>query len=489
MSIAKHSAYNVFGAVIPMVLSLLTIPIYIRLVGDARYGVLAIVWAFLGYFGLFDLGLGRATAQRIAALDTSSAEVIAPTFWTALAMNGAFGAFGGLLIWPISNFIFGHVISMDVELWRELATALPWFILSVPLMTLTGVLGGALQGRAQFLDLNIISITSTILFQTFPLLVAWGHGPDLGWLVPSVILTRLLSFIVAFWRCKIHVFQDQGPSFSRAQAKGLLLFGGWVTVTSLVTPLMFVLDRFVIGTTMGASAVTKYTVPFQLAERSTVLPGALAAALLPRLAMAHGDESKQLATRAIHSLAVLMTPVMLVAVLLVQPFLGLWINPDFAANANVSAQLLLLGFWIFGISRVPYIQLVATGRPDVAAKFHLVELVPYLMLLYAGLHFFALPGAAAAFCLRCFADCVLFMFIAGLLRSAIAILKIPASLLISAFGVALAPPVGSSMWWLTASGLLLMGLVWSWRNAPSDMREMALRVVKNLTFQMRDTLR
>jgi len=44
-----------------------------------------------GYFGLFDLGLGRATAQRIASLDDAASEQMAPIFWTALAMNASLG--------------------------------------------------------------------------------------------------------------------------------------------------------------------------------------------------------------------------------------------------------------------------------------------------------------------------------------------------------------------------------------------------------------
>lgn len=162
LSIRRNTAYNLLGSLIPLAVSLVTIPIYLGLIGEARYGVLAIAWLLLGYFGLFDLGLGRATAQRIAALHDGTASERAQTFWTALTLNIGLGILGGLLIWPLASYFFGNVFQVDEALRPEMQAAVPWLILAVPMATLSGVLSGALQGRERFLELNLISVSGTV---------------------------------------------------------------------------------------------------------------------------------------------------------------------------------------------------------------------------------------------------------------------------------------------------------------------------------------
>ena len=107
MSIRRYTTYNLIGSLLLLAASLLTIPIYLSLIGEARYGILAIAWLLLGYFGLFDFGLGRATAQRIAALRDATAAERAEAFWTALVLNFGLGMVGALLLWPVARYFFG----------------------------------------------------------------------------------------------------------------------------------------------------------------------------------------------------------------------------------------------------------------------------------------------------------------------------------------------------------------------------------------------
>ena len=472
MSIRRHTAYNLLGAVIPLGVSLFTIPIYLGLIGEARYGVLAIAWLLLGYFGLFDLGLGRATAQRIAALRDASVAERAQTFWTALALNVGFGVIGGLILWPVAAYFFSQVFKVEEALRPEMAAAVPWLILAVPMATLSGVLSGALQGRERFLELNLISVMGTVLFQLAPLGVAWLHGPDLGWLLPAALMARVVTLAALLLRCRQQIFRGYAPCFIRAQAGQLLRFGGWVTVTAFVGPMMVILDRFVIGALSGAAAVAYYTVPFQLAQRTAVLPTALTSALFPRLAASQPDEALRLSDEAFRALAVVMTPLALLGVLCIDPFLGWWISQDFADRAAGVAQILLLAFWANGFAHVPYAQLQARGRPDQVAKCHLAEVVPYFVLLYLGLSLFGLAGAAAAFGLRVLVDLLLLSALAGSFGRVLRSLLIPSLLLGLSLMLANMMNLEQPAWVASVALLLLMTLFWAWWAAPVAIRGM-----------------
>jgi len=478
VSIRRHTVYNLMGSAIPLAVSLVTTPIYLGLIGEARYGVLAIAWLLLGYFGLFDLGLGRATSQRIASLRDASDAERAQTFWTALTLNVGLGIIGGLVIWPAAIYFFGHVFKTSAALRPEMEAAAHWLVLAVPIATLSGVLSGALQGRQSFLDLNLASMFGTVLFQLLPLAAAAVWGADLRVILPAVLFARLVTLLMLFERCRRYVFHGHPATFAREQAGQLLRFGGWVTVSAFVSPLMVILDRFVIGAISGAKSVTFYTIPFQIAERSTLISGALSSALFPRFVAATSQEEQRLAEEGLRVLLVVMTTLMAAGILFMGPFLSWWITPAFARQSTLVGQLVLLGFWINSFAIIPYAQLQARGRPDLVAKCHLAEVFPYFGLLYVCLSTLGMIGAAVAFSLRGLVDFALLAGLAGMLRLCLRLLLTPALLLSAAFLIATQSQPGQPAWFMLVTVDLLVTTVWAWRQAPDTLRKFAVTGLK-----------
>lgn len=476
MSVSRNTAYNLMGTLGPIFVALLSIPIYIDLIGEQRYGMLSIAWVLLSYFGVFDLGIGRAAAQRIALLDKAE-EKKGTAFWTALSLNSALGVLGGLAIWPAAYYFFAHQFLIDTALQPEVLRALPWLMLALPLATITGVLTGALQGVERFLQLNIINAAGSILFQTLPLLAAWLWTSDLGILMPVAIGARFVGVVFLFLACRRHVSSGLVPTFSTKEARELLKFGGWITVSSLISPLMVMADRFVIGATLGAKSVTQYTVPFQLAERSTIFSSALSSSLFPRFAKDSVQDAEQMAVISVRLLLVLMTPVMVGAILLAQPILGIWISTDFAAQTALVLELLLIGFWINGLARVPHARLQATGRPNVVAICHLAELIPYVAVLMICLKWCGIAGAAAAFTFRVCIDHLLLSIQAGILRRTIAQTLCGMTFLCAAL---LLSQASLSVLVRTTAGLALLTLTLAWSaiGAPDALRERARQLYR-----------
>ena len=65
---------NFTGSILTSLVLFLSIPAYLHLVGEVRYGVLTLLWLLLTYLGALDLGIGRAATNHIAGLGNNMSE-------------------------------------------------------------------------------------------------------------------------------------------------------------------------------------------------------------------------------------------------------------------------------------------------------------------------------------------------------------------------------------------------------------------------------
>ena len=480
MSIKRHTAYNLAGAIVPIVVSLVTVPVYLHLVGAERYGVLAIAWLLLGYFGLFDLGLGTATAQGIAAARDGGRAERASLFWNAAAINAVMGLVGAAALYAAGAFFFGAVFKVGPGLRAELLAALPLIAAIVPVATLGGVLTGALQGRERFAALNILGVGFGLLSQLAPLAVAWIFGPNLSLLIGASLATRAMSLAAMAWLCRVELTRGEPMGLAWSRMASLLRFGGWVTVSAFVGPVMTILDRFVIGALSGPAAVAVYTIPFQLAQRVLFLPVALTSALFPRLSASSPEEEARLGRAGMLSILCVLTAPIVFGIFALEPFLRLWIGAELYAPAAEVGRILLFGFWANGLAQVPFSQLQARGRPRLNACVHLAELPVYLLAFYLLTVRFGIAGAAMAFALRCYADFLVFTALALRGRAPRRAIVASSALVAGAVLAAGSLPSFSAPWLGALATLLAATGVLVFLFAPTELTGMARRLVERL---------
>lgn len=465
MSVKRHSAYNLTGSLIPIAAALVTIPLYLDLIGAEKYGVLSIAFLFLGYFGLFDLGLSKATAFRVAETGHDENATKRSILWTAILINIALGSVGAITVFWLSTVFFQHYFDAASGLRGEIVESLPLLALCLPVSTLTGVLTGALQASYRFLDTNVISVSSTLLFQLLPLVAATTVGSDLTILLGAALVARVAAILVLLLRCH-QVFDLKGrPTPSKAEAHKLLGYGGWLLLDSLLAPFVSLIDRFVIGSAFGGAAVSAYTIPYQFAQRVTIVPSALMTAVFPNLPTADERRRRDIATQSVSTLLSFLSIPILIAIFFSEPFFQLWIGSELGEEAAVLATVILVGFWVNAISWAPYVWLQGTGHPKAVALIHLAEVVPYATVLYYAMSFYGLLGVAFAFVFRNCLDLVLLSWSAGLRRELFKIAH---------FLVALTAAAFAANWfqWLSISWIATLVVLTSyltaisWRNLP-----------------------
>jgi O-antigen/teichoic acid export membrane protein len=469
VKISHNVLINFGGAVLSTAIALVTIPRYLRLIGDARFGVLAIVWLLLSYFGLFEMGLGRATSKYIAELHDATIAERESLFWTVLAVNASLGVAGGLVLWVLGRSLLG-VVGIPPAAQPEVISAMPWIAAAVPLATVVSVLIGALEGRERFLSLNLLQVSGGCVFQVIPLIVAYVHGPDLRWLIASSVVSRAVVSVPMILTCRTHVPLRNVPRIEMRWIPKLFAFGSWITISGVINPILVTLDRLLIGVMRGVAAVTYYTVPFNLGSKFLLLPDAIARTLFPRFSMQDDYTARDLARSAVLIMAIITTPINAVALVLMKPFLTLWLGIHLANLSAQIGEILLVGMWANGLAYVPSGYLQARGKPHINAKFHLIEAAPFVGLLWLGLRLGGVEGAAFVWCLRVLADFLLLSGAAGLGWRMAASLIVPGIALVTCAVAAWLIPDLMLLRLILIVFALTVCAIWAWVAAPLELR-------------------
>ena len=412
MRLARNILWNAVGIVLPLAVGVVVVPAIVKGLGTERFGFLSIVWMMIGYFSIFDFGLGRALTKLAADRlgERRESEVAALTATSLILVLGTSVVIGvGLAL--SAGWIAHRAMGAAPELIPEATTAIVWLAASLPFVLLATVLAGLLEAYQRFMTLSAVRLPMGILTLAAPLaILPWTH--DLAVLTAVVGALRLANAVALGWLALrvVPALRHELLHFRRQWVRPLLTFGGWLTVSNLISPLMLYFDRFVIAAVMGSAAIAYYTVPYDVLNRLLYIPQAIQGVLFPNFAMLRVQNSPRVVavfSRGSLATLLLMVPALFLVMLCAHPGLNLWMGATFAQHSTLVAKTLMVGVLVNAMARTPFVFVQAVGYARWTAVLHVLELPIYATALWLLLHGdLGIEGAALAWSGRMVVDTV-----------------------------------------------------------------------------------
>jgi O-antigen/teichoic acid export membrane protein len=416
--LARNAVINTLGQGIPLLVGVLTAPTVVRGLGSDRYGILAMALAVLGYFSLFDLGLGRAATRFVAAaLGSGSEDKVPSIVWTAVMTQAFVGVIGTLFLIIVTPPLVERVLNISPELWQEARPTFYILAVSIPAVLVSGSLRGVLEASQRFDLVNLVASPLSTANFLLPYIAV-----SLGWKLPAIVgvllASRIIGAVLFFLFC-IKVFPSlrKIPRFHPPAATALIGFGGWVTVSSVVSPALIYLDRFMLGMLTTMTAVTYYAAPYEMVTRLLIVPFSLAAILFPAFSELHQKGNTlavgALAATSLKFLLLTFAPLVVALLAFSREILGLWLGADFARQSTHAVQILAIGLLANAIAQLPFALIQGAGRPDLTAKIHLLEIPVQVIVAWTCVKAWGITGAALAWSTRSALDLMLLSFAAS----------------------------------------------------------------------------
>jgi O-antigen/teichoic acid export membrane protein len=408
----RNSLFNLAGQVLPFVAAITSIPVLVKRLAPTQFGLLSFIWVVLSYLTVFDFGLSRGMTKLVSeAMGQNDEARVRELIPTTLAMQTMLGLVVMVVGIGFSGLVVRAMLDVPRSFQREASSIMVALAVCVPLILVYNGLRAVLESFQRFDLVNVVRAPTVAASYAVPaVVVALGYSVFTA--VWALVGVRVAALIVALYQLgRILPSGARGGTVSGKSARAIARFSGWVAVSSVVSPTVVYLDRLVLGALLPVGALGRYSIAHESITRVSVIPASVASTLFPAFSSmdAAGDRARlqRLMARSLTMLLLVVGPITLTLAILAPTLLRVWVGASVAVEVTTAFRILAAGALINSVAYLPYMLLLAVGRPDITAKLHLAELALQAVLAFALVSNFGLTGAALAWTIRVAIDTAL----------------------------------------------------------------------------------
>jgi O-antigen/teichoic acid export membrane protein len=482
--LARNTVLNFAGYGVPLIVAAFSIPLIIKGIGTDRFGILTLAWVIIGYLSLLDLGIGRALTKVVSEkIGKGQLQDIPSTICTALSAMLLLSICIGTVFGFSTHYIAHELLEVPLKLKQETEDALLILSVFIPVIVISVGFRGVLEAHQRFDLVNSIRIPLGIFSFIAPLGVI-PFSVKLSAIIGVLIAGRLAAFLVQlYFCCKVEKNILRDFRINPKIFGELIRFGGWMTASNILGPLLMYLDRFIIGALISISAVAYYATPSEVITKLVLIPLAIMSVLFPAISASYDIDRRRsafLLESGLKYIYVITFPIILTLVCFAPEGLKYWLDDSFRIQSLRVAQLLSAGMLFICLGRIPYGFIQGAGRPEITGMLHIFEFPVYLIFVFSAIKIWGINGVAVAWALRAFFDAVcLFFFAQRLLGADRLKIRKKIILILAAVGIMAALAIVESLpyriagFMLVISGFLLMTI----RYFLSDQEKSFLRSI------------
>ncbi|HEX8407945.1 MAG TPA: oligosaccharide flippase family protein [Thermoanaerobaculia bacterium] len=401
----RNLAANLAGTFWFGALTVLLVPLYVRLLGVEAFGLIAFQTTLAGMVVLFDAGLSVNTNRELARLSVTpgaGAEAHAVTRTTEVVYWSIAATVGTILL-ALTPLIAGRWLNVQQLPPEVVLQAVSLAVVAAILQFPYTFYSAGLLGLQQHVTLNAILIAGTTVRAVGSVLLLLTVSRDVRLLFAWHAVASLLQTLAA--AIALHKALPPGKGrFERDVLRRAFGFARGVALSTTLGVAATQVDKLAVSKLLPLATFGHYSIAWMLAAAIALAVTPVQTTVFPRLSqlVAAGDTegARRAYHRATQTVAAMLLPLAAIATMFAYEIALLWTRDAAVARAvQWLAVFLVIGAMLNALSHISHAFQLANGWTAPAVIANAVQLAVMIPLTLFAIHQYGAVGAAATWAL------------------------------------------------------------------------------------------
>jgi len=400
----KNSLYGFISYLWPIAFTIFVTPFVIHKLGIANYGLYVLMLIIAGFFSLLNFGLVYALVRHLAGLreqgTAEEKEHLSKLYGATIFIFFLIGILAILVAILLAHFGLDW-FNINVAQ-RATVEVLFYFVGAIAFFNSMGMVFSHIPYALQRQDIGTNIYIANITVLNLLIIGALSAGFGLIALVVLQAFSALLALLANFYYSR-RLMPDlcANYSFDKKIFKEMFSFGGYVYLHNISSSFLSQIDRIIISSFLGPAAVTFYSVPNSVAEKTQGVIVSLTGVLFPVTAelAKEGDRERirRVYHRAMQMIALLASALTMTIIVLAKKVLLIWVGPEIDSTSTRLLYWLTPTYFLLALFLPTTHFLTGIGRAKFLAFSSLAMAILNILLLFVLLPVYGITGAAAAY--------------------------------------------------------------------------------------------